>query len=307
MSGKVIEIQGLTKDYGNGKGIFDVSIEVGKGEVFGFLGPNGAGKTTTIRHLMGFIRPDEGSCFINGMDCYDKAAKVQEQLGYLAGEIAFLEDLSGREMLEFIADMKGIKDRSKITELMERFELDPKGKIKKMSKGMKQKLGIICAFMNDPEVIILDEPTSGVDPLMQNRFIDLILEEKQKGKTIFMSSHIFEEIERTCDRVAIIKEGKLISIEDMATLKMHKRKTYIVTFESEKEATRFMTEEANREISSEKRYEMQLVNAVQIKVNVGGDINPFLGALARYKMQDLDIEVQTLEELFLHFYGGDEA
>lgn len=307
MNSKVIEVQGLTKEYGNGKGIFDVSIEVGKGEVFGFLGPNGAGKTTTIRHLMGFIRADKGKCFINGMDCYEKAEKIQEGLGYLAGEIAFLDDLSGKEMLEFIAEMKGIKDRSRITELMERFELDPKGKIKKMSKGMKQKLGIISAFMNDPQVIILDEPTSGLDPLMQNRFIELILEEKQKGKTIFMSSHIFEEIEKTCDRVAIIKEGKIISVEDMATLKAHKRKSYIVTFKSKQEAEDFVAQGAREKETKENGYDVKVIKDNQVEVTIGKEINTFLSSLSKYQIQDLDVKVQTLEELFLHFYGGDKA
>ncbi|MEG2018058.1 MAG: ABC transporter ATP-binding protein, partial [Clostridium sp.] len=228
----IIEVKNVTKDYGQGKGIFDVNIQVKKGEVFGFLGPNGAGKTTTIRNLLGFITPTKGQCFVSGMDCYKEAAKIQENLGYLPGEITFLDDLSGKQMLDFIAAMKGIKDKTRMKELMEIFELDPRGKIKKMSKGMKQKIGIICAFMGNPDIIILDEPTSGLDPLMQNRFVDLVLEEKKKGKTIFMSSHIFEEVERTCDRTAIIKGGRIVAIEDMESLKAKKRKSYILEFES---------------------------------------------------------------------------
>ena len=137
--------------------------------------------------------------------------------------MAFLDDLSGKQMIQFIAELKGVSDQNRIDELMERFGLNPQGKIKKMSKGMKQKIGIVCAFMNDPDVIILDEPTSGLDPLMQNEFVELLLEEKQKGKTIFMSSHIFEEVERTCDRTAIIKDGKIVTIEDMASLKAKNR------------------------------------------------------------------------------------
>lgn len=225
----IITTSNLTKNYGSGKGIFNVAINVKEGEVFGFLGPNGAGKTTTIRNLMGFIRPDKGRCSVLGMDCFRDASKIQNHLGYLAGEIAFLDDMAGRKLLEFLADMKGVKNKDKMLSLMERFELDPKGRVKKMSKGMKQKIGIITAFMNDPAVLVLDEPTSGLDPLMQNRFVDLILEEKKNGKTIFMSSHIFEEIEKTCDRTAIIRSGKIAAVENMASLSQKKNKTYIFT------------------------------------------------------------------------------
>ena len=294
----IIEVKNVTKDYGQGKGIFDVNITVKKGEVFGFLGPNGAGKTTTIRNLLGFIRPDKGQCFIGGLDCFKYAAKIQENLGYLPGEIAFLDDLTGKQMLEFIASMKGIRDKSKMNDLIERFELDPKGKIKKMSKGMKQKIGIICAFMGDPDIIILDEPTSGLDPLMQNRFVDLILEEKNKGKTILMSSHIFEEVERTCDRTAIIKEGKIVAIERMESLKAKKRKFYSLEFQSENERLRFQEDNPFIKIIE--------VHGRSATVAVQGDIVKFLDILTKYKIKDLDVKRETLEEIFLHFYGGDK-
>lgn len=294
----IIEVKNVTKDYGQGKGIFDVNITVKKGEVFGFLGPNGAGKTTTIRNLLGFIRPDKGQCFIEGLDCFKYAAKIQENLGYLPGEIAFLEDLTGKQMLEFIASMKGIRDKSKMNDLIERFELDPKGKIKKMSKGMKQKIGIICAFMGDPDIIILDEPTSGLDPLMQNRFVDLILEEKNKGKTILMSSHIFEEVERTCDRTAIIKEGKIVAIERMESLKAKKRKFYSLEFQSENERLRFQEDNPSIKIIE--------VHGRNATVAVQGDIVKFLDTVTKYKIKDLDVKRETLEEIFLHFYGGDK-
>lgn len=153
---EVIRINHITKDYGRGKGVFDIDLSVKRGEVFGYLGPNGAGKTTTIRQLLGFIRPDQGSVSILGRDCFLQAATVKEDLGYLAGEIAFIEDMKGPEFLKFMADMKGMKDMGRMKELTERFELDPKGRIRKMSKGMKQKIGIICAFMNTPSVLILD-------------------------------------------------------------------------------------------------------------------------------------------------------
>lgn len=297
MTKNVIEIRQLTKDYGNNRGIFDVSLSVKKGEVFGFLGPNGAGKSTTIRHLMGFIQADQGSCQINGLDCLRDHARIQQALGYLPGEIAFMDDMTGLEFIKFMAKMKGMTDLTKAYELMERFELNPQGKIKKMSKGMKQKIGIICAFMHDPELLILDEPSSGLDPLMQNRFIELVLEEKQRGKTIFMSSHIFEEIERTCDRTAMIKDGRLISIEELQTLKASKHKTYQITFATQELVEQFMDE----------GFECKQVESNVIKVVPRNNLNYLLATLSRYDIIDLDITKPTLEELFLHFYGGDES
>ncbi len=293
----MIEIHHVTKDYGNNKGIFDVNLSVKEGEVFGFLGPNGAGKTTTIRNLMGFIRPDHGSCSIMRMDCFKDAPSIQEKLGYLAGEIAFLEDMSGKKLLDFIADMKGIKDRTRIKELMERFELDPRGKVKKMSKGMKQKVGIICAFMGNPDILILDEPTSGLDPLMQNRFIELILEEKKKGKTIFMSSHIFEEIEKTCDRAAIIREGRIIAIENIEELKNKKSKKYILTFPNSEIANTFTLQ----------GFKILKRKGSEVMVSVGKNVSDFIKQIAKYPIEDMNIQTQTLEEIFLHFYGGGKA
>ena len=251
---EIIKVNNLTKDYGNKKGIFNVSISVKKGEVFGFLGPNGAGKTTTIRNLMGFIKPDSGTCSILNMDCFKEAEKIKEKLGYLAGEIAFFDDLTGIQLLNFLADMKGIKDKSRMNELIERFELDPKGKVKKMYKGMKQKIGIVSAFMSNPEVLILDEPTSGLDPLMQNRFVDLILEEKKKGKTILMSSHIFEEIEKTCDRTAIIREGKIVAVEDMDSLSKKKSKIYVVSLSDKNEVEKIKKDKFNIKTTFYKKY-----------------------------------------------------
>ncbi|SEV86858.1 ABC transporter ATP-binding protein [[Clostridium] fimetarium] len=291
----VININNLTKDYGNGKGIFNVNIEVKEGEVFGFLGPNGAGKTTTIRNLLGFIRPDSGSCSILELDCFQDAAKIQEHLGYLAGEIAFLDDLKGRQLIDFIAAMKGVKDTTRIEELIELFELDPRGKVKKMSKGMKQKIAIITAFMTNPEVLILDEPTSGLDPLMQNRFIDLILEEKKKGRTIFMSSHIFEEIERTCDRTAIIRDGKIVAIENMESLAKKRSKIFSVTLNSLKEIEAIKLE----------NFDIVDIDGLQISIKVKNNVNEFLHKLTKYEIKDLDIKKQSLEEIFMHFYGKD--
>ena len=293
----IISTTALTKDYGKGKGIFDVSIDVAQGEVFGFLGPNGAGKTTTIRNLMGFIKPEKGSCTILGMDCFKEAAKIQREVGYLAGEIAFLDDMSGKQLIQFVAELKGVTDRTRIQELMDRFELDPRGKVKKMSKGMKQKISIIAAFMNDPKVILLDEPTSGLDPLMQNRFIELVLEEKKKGKTILLSSHIFEEVERTCDRTAIIRDGKIAAIEDMESLAKKKKKIYEVTFVNE------------NDIAKIKKTDLKIVgeHGKTLEIERPADLNQFLTQLIQYPLREMNIHTQTLEEIFLHFYGkGDK-
>lgn len=292
----IIKINNLTKDYGNKKGIFNVNISIKKGEVFGFLGPNGAGKTTTIRNLMGFIRPDSGTCSILGMDCFKESEKIKEKLGYLAGEIAFFDDLTGIKLLNFLADMKGIKDKRKMNELIERFELDPRGKVKKMSKGMKQKIGIISAFMSDAEVFILDEPTSGLDPLMQNRFVDLVLEEKKKGKTILMSSHIFEEIEKTCDRTAIIRNGKIVAIEDMDSLSKKRNKTYIISLSDKNEVEKIKKDNFN----------IKNIDGLNVSISVKNNISEFLKNVSKYKISDMNIKTESLEEIFLHYYGKEE-
>ena len=235
----VINIQNLTRDYGLGKGIFDLSISVDSGEVFGFLGPNGAGKTTTIRHLMGFIKPQSGKCQIDELSCWEKRDEIQKRLGYIPGEISFFEDMTGKEFLRFNMEYRNLKDSSRMNELIDRFELDPKGKIKKMSKGMKQKIGIVAAFMHNPDILILDEPTSGLDPLMQNRFIELIREEKKKGKTILLSSHIFEEVEKTCNRIGIIRNGKLVTVDSVETLRNRHMHSYTVNLDTIEEAKAF--------------------------------------------------------------------
>lgn len=266
----VIKIEHLVRDYGGGKGVFDISFHVNQGEAFGFLGPNGAGKTTTIRHLMGFLKPRSGKCTIDGLDCWDKRDQVQARLGYIPGEISFFEDLSGTEFLKFITEYRRLGTRSRKEELLERFELDPKGKIKKMSKGMKQKLGIVAAFMHDPDILILDEPTSGLDPLMQNRFVDLVAEEKKHGKTILMSSHMFEEVERTCDRIGIIRNGRMVAVDDAAALRERHTRKYTVTLESESAAEAF-----------------------------AGDFNGI-----RSGSQVTVTTKQSLEEIFMNYYGG---
>lgn len=288
----MIQVDHLTKDYGQHKGVFDVSFQIHQGEVLGFLGPNGSGKTTTIRHLMGFIKPDSGYVSIDGMDCFHQSAAVLQKVGYLPGEIAFMEDMNAQEMIEFIAKMKGMNDLSYAYELISFLELDVKGKIKRMSKGMKQKIALIIALMQDPPVLILDEPTSGLDPLMQFKFIELIKKAKQQGKTIFMSSHIFEEIENVCDRVIMIKNGQIIAAEEMEKLKHHRVKRYDIHFHDLKEAQQFAM-----------HHDQAKQHDHQVSLLVKGNVDPFIKEIAHYTIDDVSISSQTLEDIFLQYYG----
>lgn len=295
----VIEICQLTKDYGRGRGVFDVSFSVREGEVLGFLGPNGAGKTTTIRQLMGFMKPDRGRLSIMGMDCFAQADQIRRVLGYLPGEIAFIDSMRGTEFIRFVARMKKMKDLGRAKELMEAFELDASGKLKKMSKGMKQKIGIVCAFMNpEARILILDEPTSGLDPLMQNRFVELILSEKKAGKTILMSSHMFEEVERTCDRAAIIRQGKLAAVEEIENLKRGRKKTFELTFQTAAMAKAFAAEYPRASL---------LENGRGVIAEAGGSLDDFMKKAAQYTVVDLRMRTQSLEEFFMQFYGEDAA
>lgn len=289
----MIRLQSLTFTYKSGKGIFDLNFSVGKGEIFGFLGPNGAGKTTTIRNLLGFTRPEEGNCTINGLDCWDDAAEIQRTLGYLPGEMAFFDEMSGSQFLDLIGAMRGKKNNSRRAALIERLELDPSGRIRKMSKGMKQKLGIVAAFMHDPAVYILDEPTSGLDPLMQNTFVELLLEEKERGKTVLMSSHNFEETYRTCDRAGIIREGRLVAVEDVHSLKSSQRKAFLVTLGSRSDLDQLRA--AGLEIGR--------ISKNTVEVFVAGNYEQFVTALAKCKVLGLDVVTQTLEQIFLKYYG----
>lgn len=290
----VIEIRELTKDYGNHKGIFNLTFQVEEGEVFGYLGPNGAGKTTTIRHLMGFISPDKGSASILGMDCRRQSAAIMAHLGYLPAEIAFFDGMSGIDFLRFMAEMRGETQTSLRDKLIDMFDLDVKQRIRKMSKGMKQKLAIVSAFMHDPKVLLLDEPTSGLDPLMQKTFAELILEEKKKGKTILMSSHSFEEIERTCDRAGIIRQGNLVAIENIKDLKEKRRKTYLITFDSA---------EAAEEFKSNNSFDGIETSGATAKVSVTGNVASLVRILGRYNVLELDTENSSLEDVFMQYYG----
>lgn len=291
----IIDIRHVTKDYGQNRGVFDLDFQMNKGEIMGVLGPNGAGKTTLIRQLMGFIKPDQGEVSILDMDCFEKAPQVQEKVGYLPGEIAFMEDMTGIEFIHFIASLKGMKDFTRANELIQFLELDPRGKIKRMSKGMKQKIGLVIAFMQDTPILILDEPTSGLDPLMQLKFIDLVKQAKKEGKTIFMSSHIFEEVENVCDRVVIIRQGKLVAIENMEDLKNSRSKQYNIIFHDHKEANLF-----------HQKHKESTLRDRQVSLLIQGQADQFIKELSQYTIDDLSIRAQSLEDIFLQYYGGDQ-
>ncbi len=292
----MIQVNQLTKSYGLKKGVFNLSFQVNKGEVFGFIGPNGAGKTTTIRQLMGFIHSDAGSCSIMGLDTHEFAAKLQNDIGYLPGEMAFFDQMTGISFLKLMADMRGLNNHDKMKELIDFWEIDVSGKIRKMSKGMKQKLGLVSAFMHDPKILILDEPTSGLDPLMQTKFVELVHQEKAKGTTILMSSHSFEEIERTCDRAGIIKEGKLVALEDIKILKKEQRKVFTVSLSS------------NRDIQTINNAKLEIVSqkGLNLEIATYGDINPLIVELSKCKVVSLDLKKQSLEKLFMKYYESGE-
>jgi len=271
---------------------------VAEGEVFGYLGPNGAGKSTTIRHLMGFLRPDSGTASIHGLDCWRSAAAVQQYVGYLPGEMGFFDNMTGTQFLDLMASMRGLRDRSRRTDLIDRFELDPHLAIRKMSKGTKQKVGIIAAFMHQPPVLILDEPTSGLDPLMQQRFLELIEDEKARGATILLSSHLFPEVERTCDRVGIIKTGRLVAIEDVKNLRAMQRKVFTVAMSPDMDTSAL--DVPGCEIVRRRN------NEIDIEVR-GGNYNALIRALAGYDVRALDARPLDLEEIFMHFYATKET
>ncbi len=289
----MINVQELTHIYKSGKGVFDLNFSIHEGEVFGYLGPNGAGKTTTIRNIMGFVNAYSGRVTIRGLDCRNNAAKLQKIIGYLPGEIAFFDNMKGLEFLKFVGDMHNMKETKRRDRLIEQFDLEVSGSIRKMSKGMKQKLGIIAAFMHDPEVYILDEPTGGLDPFMQNVFMDLIREERSRGKTVMMSSHLIEEVQRSCDRAGIIREGRLVAIEDINSLNAMKTREFIVTLKSKEDAKKLL----------DTPLETKKLNEKKVMVRVGKHFNDFIRTLSGLDVTNLDLRQRLLEDIFMNYYG----
>lgn len=288
----MIQVSNMTLTYPSGKGVFDLNFKIGEGKVTGYLGPNGAGKTTTIRALMGFMAPDRGYCQIGALDAVRDASEIQRILGYVPGEIAFLEGMKGYDFLRFMEKMRGVRHKKLLDDLFERFDLDPSGKIKKLSKGNKQKLAIIAAFMHDPKVLVLDEPTSGLDPLMQKRFVDLVKDEKKRGKTILMSSHIFEEVDKTCDDVIIIRDGRIVHQSDVASL----NKSSVVRYHVKTSDLEGASEVLSRD------YTVTFVDDLLEVVVPKDGIDGFVKTLSHMELHHLASKAQTLEDLFMTYY-----
>lgn len=292
-----IVVERLTKTFSPGKGIFDLNFTVKKGEVFGFLGPNGAGKSTTIRHLLGFMKPDRGQAMIDGKSCWRDRAFLQTKIGYLPGETAFFEEMTGKKFLAFLENMRASKKTTRTKELLEYFQLDAATPIRKMSKGTKQKVALIAAFMHDPDILILDEPSSGLDPLMQQQFITFLLQEKRRGKTIFLSSHHFAEIERTCDRAGMIRDGRLIVTKEVRELQTLQKKVFLITLKNENDIVKWhrssfiVTDRAQG----------------QIEVEVRDNYREFFALLSTCDVNSVDVRQQSLEEVFMQFYQDERS
>ncbi len=294
----MIELENLSLTYPSKKGIFDLNFSVNQGEILGYLGPNGAGKTTTMRVLMGFMKASNGSAKIDNLDCFNKASEIHSEVGYLPGEVSFPDSYTGDDYLNLISGMRGITNHSKKNELLDMFEFSPKGKIKRYSKGMKQKLGIVAALMHDPKILLLDEPSSGLDPLMQNTFIELIKSEKANGKTVLLSSHIFEEVEKLADRIVIVKEGRIVKISDTWELKEQQTSSFVVVSDNTNEITNALRVA---------QFEVRQVDNISIEITTSlSKCDLLIKTLAKFKINSLSQNNQKLEDLFMQYYEKKE-
>jgi ABC-2 type transport system ATP-binding protein len=297
----IITTQSLTKNFGLGRGIFDVKLDIQQGEVFGLVGINGAGKSTIMRHLMGFLHSDSGSAGIAGLDCWWNAAEIKKRVGYIPGEIAFPEVNSGWDFFRLQSEYMRYNSLCYANELVERLNLDPTAKLKRMSKGMKQKTAIVAAFMFDSEIFLLDEPTTGLDPLMQKAFSEIVRNEKKKGKTIFMSSHMFEEMESTCDRVAFIKNGHIMHVVDMKTILGNEQsKEYKIEFNNAEDYAAMLARPLGFLQTKDE------LNQVVLRV-ADTDINKLFGLLAAMDVRFISHKPYTLEACFREIYNNTEV
>ncbi|MFJ7840073.1 ABC transporter ATP-binding protein [Lysinibacillus sphaericus] len=288
----VIEIKNLTKTYGKARGIADVSFNVEQGEIFGFIGPNGAGKSTTIRTLLSLIYPTSGSATIFGKDCIQFAPEIKKEIGYLPSEIFYYDNMKVKDLLKYSASFYKKDCSNRMKELAKMMDLDLNKKIDDLSLGNKKKVGIVQGLLHEPKLIILDEPTSGLDPLMQQKFFELLEEENKKGATILFSSHILSEVQRLCNRVAIIKEGKIVTVEKISTLQENNYKKFKVETDAPLDKNYF---------------QIDGVNKLDIHNNVTsflfkGNINTVMKKIADIEITNLWIEEPDLEEIFLHYY-----
>lgn len=297
---KIINISNLTKDYGDGRGIFDFSFDVKRGEVFGIVGTNGSGKTTTIRNMMGFLKPHNGKITIDGNDSWKDAYEIKKTVGYIPGQIDFPDVGTGTNFLKIQADFLNIKDLSYMNKLIDMFKLDTDASLKRMSKGMKQKTAIVAAFMSEPDILIMDEPSTGLDPMMRDKLIELILEQKKKGKTIFLSSHIFKELEDTCDRVAFIHNGKMINIVSRSQYDENMDKQYKIGFADKGEYQQFL--KSNYKISNKN----DNFNHLVIKIN-DTEMNRLFKSLEPYNVRYINYQPYTLEWYYTNIIEKQEV
>lgn len=295
----LIKIENLTKDYGKGRGIFGVDLEIKKGQIYGFVGTNGSGKTTTIRHIMGFIKADKGKVTVLDLDAWNNTTELMKSISYVPGEIAFPDLATGSDFLKLQAEYLGVTDFTYMNHLISVLQLDPTAPLKRMSKGMKQKTAIVAALIGDKDILVLDEPTTGLDPLMRDSFLEIIREEKAKGKTVFMSSHIFEEIEHICDEVAMIKEGKIIDKINLWELRHWSTKTFIISFTDDVNFNRYLKEHKNIDRIDQNTKTCTVSFLVE-------NIQEFFQDLSQYSLANLKEKHITLEDYFKSKYIKEE-
>ena len=292
----VIQTEKLTKAYGSHRGIIDVDLAVTQGEVFGFLGPNGAGKTTTIRTILDLIRPTSGRALVFGIESSADPVAIHTRIGYIPGEFTLYDRLTAGQTLDYFANLRGGVDRAYQRALIERFEIDPSRRFKELSKGNKQKVGLVIALQHRPELLILDEPTSGLDPLVQQSFYALVRETKAEGRTVFLSSHILSEVERTCDRVAIIREGRLVKVDTVEGLRDLAHHQVELRFAGPVPTGEFENLPGVSDVAATDHV---------LRMRVAGAITPVVRAAARYDLLDFVSREPSLEETFLAQYGTD--
>jgi ABC-2 type transport system ATP-binding protein len=290
----VIQTEKLTKSYGSHRGIIEVDLQVVEGEAFGFLGPNGAGKTTMIRTLLDHIRPTSGRATIFGIETTADPVAIHARLGYLPGEFVLYDRLTGGQTIEYFANLRGGVDRAYQVSLLARLDIDPSRRFKEYSKGNKQKIGLVVALQHRPELLMLDEPTSGLDPLVQQEFYSIIREAKAEGRSVFMSSHILSEVEKTCDRVAIIREGRLVRVDRVESLRDMAHHQVELRFSGPVPTEEFMALPGVSDVVAEDHV---------LRMRVSGPITPVVKAAARHELLDFVSREPTLEETFLAEYG----
>lgn len=295
MSEQAIVLNELTKHYGKHRGINNLSFSVNQGEFFGFIGPNGAGKSTTIRTLMGLIRPTGGSASIFDLDCHSKASVIARDVGYLPSENSYYENMKVRELLQYTADLYGMDCKTKMKELADRLNLDLSRKIADLSLGNKKKVGIVSAIMTSPKLIIMDEPTSGLDPLIQQAFYDILKEENSRGATVFFSSHVLSEVQKLCDRVALLKEGQLIGIQSIKELRESGYKK--VSLSAKEAIPRDFFD-----LSGIANY-AETADKTSVSFMYNGNITAIIDKLHLLHLDDVLLEEPSLEEIFMHYYA----